>query len=59
MEEFGYKDTNMDRNGWELDFWIYMKRADNKTFASTCENLVIAGCGMTFELKIWIDDIDF
>lgn len=36
-----------------------MKRTDGKTFDSTCENLVIAGCGMTFELKIYIYDMDF
>lgn len=59
LEEFGYKKENQEDNGWELDFWIYMKRIDGKTFDSTCENLVIAGCGMTFELKIYIYDMDF
>ena len=32
---------------------------DEKCFESTCEHLVVAGCGMTFELKIWIDGMDF
>ena len=59
LEEFGYEVEDRDRNGWELDFWIRMKRTDGKTFVSTCENLVIAGCGMTFELKIYINEIDF
>ena len=59
LKEFGYEVENRDDNGWELDFWIYMKRTDGKIFDSTCENLVIAGCGMTFELKIYIYDMDF
>ena len=54
LEEFGYEEEYRDRNGWELDFWIHMKRTDGKTFVSGCENLVIAGCGMTFELKLYI-----
>ena len=58
-EEFNYKKVNIDKNGWELDFWIDMKRTDGKFFDSGCEHLVISGCGMTFELKIWIDDRDF
>ena len=59
LEEFGYEETDRDDNGWELDFWIYMKRKDEKSFESTCERLVVAGCGMTFELKIWINGMDF
>lgn len=59
LEEFGYKDIDYDRNGWEMDFWIYMKRTDGKHFDSGCENLVINGCGMTFELKIYINGMDF
>ena len=57
LEELGYKETNTDDNAW--DFWIYMKRKDGKVFDSACEDLVIAGCGMTFELKIWIEGMDF
>ena len=59
LEEFGYEVNDRDRNGWELDFWIHMKRTDGKTFVSGCENLVIAGCGMTFELMIYINGMDF
>lgn len=59
LEEFGYEETNRNDNGWELDFWIDMKRKDDKTFISGCEHLTIAGCGMTFELKIWINGMDF
>lgn len=59
LEEFGYEEEGRDDNGWELDFWIYMKRTDGKSFNSGCENLVVRGCGMTFELKIYIKDMDF
>lgn len=51
-EEFGYERTDSDRNGWELDFWIYMRRTDGKTFPSGCQNMVISGCGMTFTLVL-------
>ena len=56
LEELGYEKDDMDRNGWEMDFWIYMNRKDGKCFASGCENIVIGGCGMTFELKVYISD---
>ena len=59
LKEFGYEVKDRDDNEWELDFWIYMKRTDGKYFDSGCEKLVVAGCGMTFELKIYIDDMDF
>ena len=51
LREFGYEDAEFDRNGWELDFWIYISREDME-FPSTCENLCIHGCGMTFELNL-------
>ena len=59
LKEFGYEEVDRDDNGWELDFWIHMRRQDEKTFDSGCEKLVVAGCGMTFELKLYIDDCDF
>jgi len=59
LEEFGYEVNDRDDNGWERDFWIHMNRTDGKTFDSYCENLVIDVCGMTFELKLYIDDMDF
>lgn len=55
LEEFGYGDEEFDDNGWELDFWIRIKRED-KAFESTCEKLCIHGCGMTFELNLTIDE---
>ena len=59
LKDLGYKETRRDDNGWEMDFWIYMERKDGKHFDSGCEKLVVSGCGMTFELKVWIDDSDF
>lgn len=56
LEEFGYETKSSDRNGWELDFWIDMRRKDGKCFDSGCEKIVIGGCGMTFELRIYIPD---
>lgn len=59
LEEFGYKEDDRDDNGWELDFWIYMRRHDGETLNSPCDKLVIIGCGMTFELKIRVDKRDY
>lgn len=56
LEEFGYETDDRDDNGWERDFWIYMSRKDGKTFPSGCENIAIMCCGMTFELKVYIQD---
>lgn len=58
-EEFNYRKEDIDWNGWEQDFWIKMKRTDGKYYDSGCENLIINCCGMTFELKIYIEDFDF
>lgn len=51
-EEFNYEKIEFDDNGWELDFWIYFDRKDNKIFPSTCEKMVLYGTGMTFELYL-------
>lgn len=59
LKEFGYEVIRRDDNGRELDFWIDMRRTNGKCFDSGCERLVIAGCGMTFELKIYIYGMDF
>lgn len=59
LKEFGYEVIRRDDNGWELDFWIDIRRTDGKFFDSGCEHLVISGCGMTFELKIYIYGMDF
>lgn len=59
LEEFGYEREDQDDNGWELDFGFTWKEQMASFFDSGCENLVVRGCGMTFELKIYIDDMDF
>lgn len=43
LESLGYKETDQDRNGWQLDFWITMKKKGFK-------DLKITGTGITFEL---------
>lgn len=55
LREFGYENAEFDNNGWELDFWIYISREDME-FPSTCENLCIHGCGMTFELNLTLQE---
>lgn len=59
LKEYGYEDTDSNDSGWELNFLIDMERKDYKCFPSGCEHLVIDGCGMTFELKLYIDGMDF
>lgn len=44
-DEFGYEMTEMDTNGWELDFWIMM-------FHEDLPNILVAGTGLTFELEL-------
>ena len=56
MEEFGYEKDDMERNGWEMDFWIYMNRTDDKHLDSGCEKIVISGCGMTFSLMLSVQE---
>lgn len=56
QKEFPYDYLDMDRNGWEMDFWIYMRRNDGKHFPSGCEKLVISGCGMTHKLTLNVED---
>lgn len=43
LEDLGYKRYDTDRNGWEMDFWLYYSKME-------CKTLVISGCGMTFQL---------
>lgn len=44
-DEFGYEMTEMNTNGWQLDFWITM-------FHQDLPNILVAGTGMTFELEL-------
>lgn len=49
LEILGYKKEDMDENGWQWDFWI-------KFTKKHCRNLVVRGCGYTFELKLSGED---
>lgn len=42
-EDLGYERIRQDDNGWQLDFWVYFEKTGHS-------NLVVRGCGMTFEL---------
>lgn len=54
MKEFGYDNEEFQNNGWELDFWIDISR--DGSYPSTCEDLCIHGCGMTFELNLSVKE---
>lgn len=54
MREFGYGNEEFKDNGWELDFWITISK--NGSYPSTCEELCIHGCGMTFELNLSVKE---
>lgn len=41
-DELGFEDGGIDRNGWEMDFWITMSK-DGVDY-------MIAGTGITFEM---------
>ena len=54
LKDFGYNKESMDNNGWELDFWINIRKAGS--FPSTSQSLCIHGCGMTFELMLSVKE---
>ena len=43
LKELGYEKVDVDRNGWEMDFWIKYKKSD-------CLPIQVRGTGITFEL---------
>lgn len=45
VNDFGYEEDDMDRNGWQMDFWVYYTKDD-------MPSLCIEGCGITFELTL-------
>lgn len=49
-DKLGYKENDIDNNGWEQDFWIEFNKKENEYF-----NLVIDAQGMTFSLKLYKD----
>lgn len=48
--DFGFKDSDMDRNGCDMDFWIYLYRETEGLTHKVC----IQGTGITFELNLKI-----
>lgn len=44
IDELGFEYKDMDRNGWEMDFWI--------TLSKDGIDYMIAGTGMTFEMVL-------
>ena len=52
LEKLGYKDVSgVDRNGWQMDFWIYMTKDNHRP-------ICIEGTGISFELKLRGSDED-
>lgn len=43
LEELGYEKVDVDKNGWEMDFWITYEK-------SGCPPIQVRGTGITFEL---------
>ena len=41
-DELGFEEVDFDRNGWQWDFWITMRKDDI--------DYMIVGTGMTFEM---------
>ena len=51
VDEFGYIEESMDTNGWQCDFWIYMKNKNVKRL----ENVTVSGTGMYGLLQIGVE----
>jgi len=50
LEILGYEHTDMNQNGWELDFWLFFEKQG-------CRRITLRGTGMTFELFLcYLDD---
>lgn len=47
-DDLGFEEIDFDRNGWEWDFWITMRKDGT--------DYVIAGTGMTFEMVFRLAD---
>lgn len=43
LKELGYEEIDLDRNGWQMDFWWYFEKPK-------CKSIQISGTGITFEL---------
>jgi len=49
LEDLGYEQTELDHNGWQMDFWIRFEKEGFKT-------LSVDGTGITFELALNVRD---
>lgn len=47
IDDLGFEEIDMDRNGWEMDYWI--------TLSKNGIDYVIAGTGITFEMVFRVD----
>ena len=47
LKELGFEEYDWDRNGWEMDYWIYFRRNGFK--------IHISGTGIIHELKLVVD----
>ena len=50
LKELGYEQVDFDTNGWEMDFWITFSKPGDEP------NLVLAGCGYTFDLSLHLEE---
>lgn len=50
-DDLGFEEVDFDRNGWEWDFWITMRK-DGIDY-------VISGTGMTFEMVFGLLQVVF
>lgn len=45
LKDLGYEVLDLDRNGWEVDFWWYFRKPG-------CKSVQITGTAMIFEMFI-------
>lgn len=43
LKSLGYENIDLDRNGWQMDFWWYFSK-------SGCKSIQISGSGIIFEM---------
>lgn len=47
LEELGFERYDSEKNGWEMDYWIYFEKNGFKVY--------ISGTGIIHELKLVVD----
>lgn len=55
----GSDGDELQSNGWQMDFWLKLIAPDDRKFCGDAQILIISGCAMTFELKLWFEDWDY